>query len=55
MTTFTLKIEGLPPLRGLTREEVDALVRTARNFNFYKPNQRVDSGPRIDVQTEETK
>jgi len=43
--TFTLKVEGCPPMSGLTRKELHALIETARKF----PGKTAFGGPRIDV------
>lgn len=52
--TYTVKIEGCPPFRGCNAVEVEALVKTAREWRGQKPDPNVDSGLRIDVQREET-
>jgi len=57
--TYTLLINGAPKFRGLTAEEADALVRTAREFAEGAGWGHGDSGARIDVlketRTKETK
>lgn len=50
MTTFTLHVEGCPPFTGLSAKQVDALVRTAREFS----GKTHWGGPKIDVKKEQS-